>query len=44
MELRTRYEIHRLDLIAYIIQSGAEVDNFYRITRKYLIIHLTRDN
>ena len=25
MELRTRYEIHRLDLIAYIIQSGAEV-------------------
>ncbi|MDK8008454.1 hypothetical protein QP668_26935, partial [Escherichia coli] len=32
MELRTRYEIHRLDLIAYIIQSGAEVDNFYRIT------------
>ncbi|HFX7401689.1 TPA: hypothetical protein ACVEGN_005125, partial [Escherichia coli] len=34
MELRTRYEIHRLDLIAYIIQSGAEVDNFYRITPK----------
>ncbi|MCQ6882265.1 Tn7 transposase TnsA N-terminal domain-containing protein, partial [Escherichia coli] len=32
MELRTRYEIRRLDLIAYIIQSGAEVDNFYRIT------------
>ncbi|TIY68607.1 hypothetical protein C9349_25270, partial (plasmid) [Escherichia coli] len=34
MELRTRYEIHRLDLIAYIIQSGAEVDNFYRIIPK----------
>lgn len=32
MGLRTLHELTRLDLTAYIIQSGAEVDRSYRIT------------
>lgn len=31
MGLRTRFELTRFDLTAYIIQSGAEVDRSYRI-------------
>ncbi|MFJ5469143.1 sigma factor-like helix-turn-helix DNA-binding protein [Pectobacterium carotovorum] len=34
MGLRTRYELTRFDLTAYIIQSGAEVDRSYRITAR----------
>lgn len=34
MGLRTRHELTRFDLTAYIIQSGAEVDRSYRITAR----------
>lgn len=34
MGLRTCHELTRLDLTAYIIQSGAEVDRSYRITTR----------
>ncbi|EIQ0069266.1 TnsA endonuclease N-terminal domain-containing protein [Salmonella enterica] len=35
--LRTRHELTRLDLTAYIIQSGAEVDRSYRITARTVL-------
>lgn len=34
MGLRTRHELTRFDMTAYIIQSGAEVDRSYRITAR----------
>lgn len=34
MGLRSRHELTRLDLTAYIIQSGAEVDRSYRISAR----------
>ena len=34
MELRTRYEIHRLDLIAYIIQSALKWITFIELPPK----------
>ncbi|HEP0304262.1 TPA: TnsA endonuclease N-terminal domain-containing protein [Providencia rettgeri] len=34
MGLRMRHELTRLDLTAYILQSGAEVDRSYRITTR----------
>ncbi|MCC1903121.1 RNA polymerase subunit sigma, partial [Salmonella enterica subsp. enterica serovar Indiana] len=37
MGLRTRHELTRLDLTAYIIQSGAEVDRSYRITARTVL-------
>ncbi|SUI40135.1 TnsA endonuclease N terminal [Salmonella enterica subsp. enterica] len=37
MGLRTLHELSRLDLTAYIIQSGAEVDRSYRITARTVL-------